>query len=87
LLGDMLMQMNQPAKALEAYEADLKTHVNRFNGLYGAALAAEQAKDNAKAYQYYSKLASIAKPTNSPRRELEAAKAYLKSAKAVATLQ
>lgn len=33
LLGDMLLQMNKPAAALTAYEADLKRHPGRFNGL------------------------------------------------------
>jgi tetratricopeptide (TPR) repeat protein len=84
LLGDMLMQMNQPAKALEAYEADLKTHANRFNGLYGAAHAAELSKNKEKANQYYYQLTNIAKPTNNPRPELAAAKAYLKASKTLA---
>ena len=45
LLGDLLLQMNRPGEALEAYELDLKRHPNRFNGLYGARLAAERAKN------------------------------------------
>ena len=44
LLGDMYLATNKFAKALEAYEADLKTHPNRFNGLYGAGIAAEKIK-------------------------------------------
>jgi tetratricopeptide (TPR) repeat protein len=87
LLGDMLMQMNQPAKALEAYEASLKTHMNRFNGLYGAGLAAERSNDREKAKQYYGKLVAIAKPTKSVRQELQAAKLFLQSEKAVASAQ
>jgi tetratricopeptide (TPR) repeat protein len=84
LLGDMLMQMNQPAKALEAYEASLKTHMNRFNGLYGAGLAAERSNNKEKAKQYYGKLVAIAKPTKDTRQELQAAKLFLQSEKAVA---
>jgi hypothetical protein len=73
----MLLQMNQPAKALVAYEADLKAHANRFNGLYGAAVAAERSNDPAKAKAYYEKLLSIASP-NAKRVELDDAKAFLK---------
>lgn len=87
LLGDMLMQMNQPAKALEAYEASLKTHMNRFNGLYGAGLAAERSNNREKAKQYYGKLMAIAKPTKAARQELQAAKLFLQSEKAVASTQ
>ena len=38
LLGDMLMAMNKLAEALVAYELDLKSHPNRFNGIYGQLL-------------------------------------------------
>ena len=78
LLGDMLLQMNKPAEALEAYEANLKKHPNRFNGLYGAALAAERFNNSGKANAYYHQLTSIANSTNSSRPELEAARLFLK---------
>jgi tetratricopeptide (TPR) repeat protein len=76
LLGDMLLQMNKPDKALEAYEADLKKHPNRFNGLYGAGLAAERSNNFEKATFYYRQLTTIA--SGSGRAELEAARAFLK---------
>jgi len=76
-LGDLLLQMNEPEKALQAYEADLKKHPNRFNGLYGAGLAAEKTGNKAKAGQYYQQLLSIADTTGSNRAELAAAKAWL----------
>lgn len=79
LLGDMLLEMNQPGKALEAYEADLKKQPNRFNGLYGAAVAAQKSKDLKKAGHYYKLLTDIANPTESNRPELEAASVYVKS--------
>lgn len=78
LLGDMLLQMNKLEKALEEYEADLKTHPNRFNGLYGAGLAAERSGDFEKATNYYKQLISIANSTGSNRPELEAARLFLK---------
>ena len=78
LLGDMLMQMNKPEKALDAYEADLKKHPNRFNGLYGAGLAAERSGNFEKATLYYQQVTAIANSKNSSRPELEAAKLFLK---------
>ncbi|MGZ5220385.1 MAG: hypothetical protein ACXWC7_09910 [Chitinophagaceae bacterium] len=52
LLADMLMEMNNPGKALEMYEASLKKRPNRRNSLYGASMAAEASgkKDLAKSY-------------------------------------
>ncbi|MEO5563804.1 MAG: hypothetical protein ABIR18_10225 [Chitinophagaceae bacterium] len=81
LVGDMLMQMNKPAEALVSYEADLVKHVNRFNGLYGAGLAAEKSNNPGKANTYYRKLAGIASSVDSNRPELKAAKAFLKNEK------
>lgn len=81
LLGDMLLQMNKSNEALEAYEADLKKHPNRFNGLYGAALAAERGNNFEKANTYYRKLTSIANATDSNRPELETARLFLKKEK------
>ena len=43
LLGELLLEMNKPSLALEAFEQDLKIHPNRRNGLYGAAIAAKKA--------------------------------------------
>jgi hypothetical protein len=78
LLGDMLLQMNKPGKALEAFEADLKKHPNRFNGLYGAGLAAEKSGNQEKADLYYRKLLAIVRPDNAERPELGAIKLFLK---------
>lgn len=78
LLGDMLLLMNKPEKALEAYEANLKKHPNRFNGLYGAGLAAEKSGDAEKAALYYRQIVKIASRTNSQRPELTAINQFLK---------
>jgi tetratricopeptide (TPR) repeat protein len=75
LLGDMLMQMNEPENALVAYEADLKRHANRFNALYGAASAAEKSGKKDLAKQYYNKLIEIA-ASGSERPELQVARRY-----------
>lgn len=77
LLGDMLMAMNKPEAALVVYEENLKKHPNRFNGLYGAAMAAEKIGDMEKAKKYYGQLLSIATPQSSTRSELKTAKNFL----------
>lgn len=78
LLGDMLMQIGHHLKALEAYQEDLKKHPNRFNGLYGAGLAANKSGDSEKAKSYYRQLSSIS-AGNSTRSELAAARLFIKS--------
>ena len=77
LLEDLLLAMNKPADALVAYEADLKKHPNRFNGLYGAAMAAEKSNASDKASAYYKRLTEVTGRTPSNRPELEKAKSYL----------
>jgi tetratricopeptide (TPR) repeat protein len=81
LLADMLSQMNQPEKALEAYEADLKRHPNRFNGLYGAGLTAEKLHNYKKANSYYRQLMGITSASDSNKPELEALRLFLKKQK------
>lgn len=81
MLGDMWLAVQQPAKALETYEADMKRHPNRFNSLYGAGLAAEKTGNVQKAETYYSKLSQIAGSTAN-RPELSAARGFLKGAHA-----
>lgn len=83
LLGEMLIQMNKPEEALIAYEASLKKHPNRFNGLYGAAVAADRSNKSVKANIYYRKLSDIALSTNSKRPELQIAMLALKKYKSL----
>jgi tetratricopeptide (TPR) repeat protein len=56
MLADMLMEMGKPQEALAEYEKDLHTDPNRFDGLYGAARAAELTHQPQKAAAYYSQL-------------------------------
>ncbi|HXB92562.1 MAG TPA: hypothetical protein VNU72_09745, partial [Puia sp.] len=70
LLGDMYLQMNKPDKALEAYEVDLNRHPGRFNGLYGAGLAAQRSGNLEKARSCFRQLWSIVDSANSTRPEL-----------------
>ena len=78
-MADMLLLMNKPKEALAAYEANLKTHPNRFNALYGAGLASELSNDAVKANYYYKQLLTIANSPNASRPELEKAKLFLKN--------
>jgi tetratricopeptide (TPR) repeat protein len=78
LLGDMLLQMKKFSQALEAYEADLKKHPNRFNAVYGAGLSAEKSGNPEKAKYYYHQLIVIANSPNSARPELAAARLFVK---------
>ena len=77
LLGEMLIEVGQPAVALKEFEASHVREPNRFRGLYGAALAAEQAGDKQKAAAYYGKLQELAKNGDPSRPELKRAKAYV----------
>ena len=76
LLGEMLLELNQPAQALAEFEVSARHDPNRFRGTYGAALAAAQAGDAAKARAYYAKLTELA-AKGDPRPELQRAKIFL----------
>jgi hypothetical protein len=79
LLGDLFMALHEPAKALEAYEADLLRHPGRFNGLYGAARAVEKLNDIKKATEYYLQLKSLTAGSNCSRPEMLVMDAFLKT--------
>jgi len=77
MLADMLLDMNRPQEALAEYETDLKFNPNRFDGLYGAAHAAELAGKNDMANTYYSQLLQVCAGSSSERPELSHAKHLL----------
>lgn len=77
LLGDLYILLNKPIEALAAYETDLKVHPNRFNGIYGAAVAANRAGNKMKAIDYFSQLLKITEGTGSDRKELAEDRAFL----------
>ena len=77
MLADMLLELKRPQEALTEYEADLKFNPNRFDGLYGAAHAAEMAKMNDRANTYYAELVKVCAGSNSERPELSRAKELL----------
>jgi hypothetical protein len=77
LLGEMLLDLNQPAQALIEFEASATREPNRFNGLFGAARAAELSGDRAKAKALYAKLVAMCDRADGDRPELRQAKAAL----------
>jgi tetratricopeptide (TPR) repeat protein len=76
-LGDLLLDLEQPAAALHQYEASLRDAPNRFNSLYGAAHSAELAGQRAKAKDYYAKLIEVSRLADGERPELREAKTLL----------
>ncbi|HEY3037333.1 MAG TPA: hypothetical protein VGJ66_01285 [Pyrinomonadaceae bacterium] len=76
LLGEMLLELKRPAEALREFEESQKHDPNRFRGLYGAAQAAAQSGDVAKAKRYFTQLVDLAGKGDA-RSELEQAKTYL----------
>jgi tetratricopeptide (TPR) repeat protein len=56
MLADMLLEMGRPEDALVEYEKSMRVDPNRFNGLYGAARAAELANRREKATAYFAQL-------------------------------
>lgn len=77
LLGDMLLKMNRSDEALEAYEKDLKAHPNRFNGVYGAAMAAKNGGKKKEAAKYFEHLLELSMSNDSDRPERLEAQKYL----------
>ena len=75
LLGELLLEMGQPAAALVEFEASHRVEPNRFRGLYGAARAAELAGDQARARDYSRKLVELGKAADTERPELRQARA------------
>jgi Tfp pilus assembly protein PilF len=77
LLGEPLLELKQPAQALREFEASLRASPNRFNGLSGAAQAAQHAGDAEKARGYYAQLVSLSEHGDTTRAELTEAQTFL----------
>ncbi len=77
LLGEMLLELGDPAQALKEFEVSHRVEPNRFRGLYGAAKAAHESGDREKARHYYAKLISLCEHADADRPELKEAKAFL----------
>ena len=79
MLGNMFLELNEPEKALVAYEENLVGHPNRFNGIYGAAIASKQSGNNEKAIKYFNQLIELTEGSKSNRPELEEARTFVAS--------
>ena len=80
LLGDMLLELDQPAAALTAYRSTLLRSPNRFNAIYGAAVAAEGSGNPVQARQYYQALTDMCADAESDRARLAQARVRLEDA-------
>jgi hypothetical protein len=78
LLGEMLLQVNEPAAALREFDASLRVARNRYRGLYGAASAARLAGDSATARTYYGRLVALGGLHDTERPELAEASLFLR---------
>lgn len=81
LLGDLYLKLNMPIEALQAYEFSLKGHPNRFNSLYGAAIAAKKTGNDEKTTSYFEALLKLTEHVISDRPEILEAKQYLNETK------
>jgi tetratricopeptide (TPR) repeat protein len=78
MLADLLFELGNPKQALSQYEISLRSAPSRFNGLFGAARAAELAGSAQKAAFYYSKLLKVCDGgSHSTRPEIRQARAFL----------
>ncbi len=78
LLGDLYLELSQPADALREYERSLADSPNRLNGLYGAGHAAQLAGDDSKARVFYQKMVRICAAGDAGRAELQRAREFLR---------
>ena len=77
LLGELLLDANEPAQALKEFETSLRNNPNRYRSFAGAAQAAERVGNRALARSYYEKLVTLAAQADDARPGLAAAKQYL----------
>jgi hypothetical protein len=68
LLGEMLLEMNESAQALEQFEATLKTEPGRFRALYGAAHAAQLSGNRDSSQRYFRELLRVCGHADKPGR-------------------
>ena len=77
LLGEMLLELKQPAAALKEFEQSQLREPNRLRGYAGAAAAAEASGDRDKARQHYAKLVELTRDADTPLPEIARAKTWL----------
>ncbi len=77
MLGELLLELNQPALALAEFERSLEGDPNRFRNLYGAGRAAELAGERNKAEAFYARLLAQIGPEAADRGEIERARKFV----------
>jgi hypothetical protein len=77
MLGELLLEANEPAQALNEFETSLRNNPNRYRSHAGAAKAAERAGDRTRARSYNEKLVALAAGADGERPDFVAAKQYL----------
>jgi predicted Zn-dependent protease len=77
LLGELLMEAQEPAHALQEFEKSLHNNPNRYRSIAGAAKAADRIGDRARARSYYDKLLALAGNADTARPDLVVAKQYV----------
>jgi hypothetical protein len=68
LLGEMLLEMSEPGKALEQFEATLRKEPRRFRSLYGAAHAAQLSGSRDTSQRYFRELLKVCVNADTPGR-------------------
>ena len=68
LLGEMLLETNNPTKALLQFEATLKKEPRRFWSLYGAAHAAQLSGRSDLSQEYFGELRTVCVRSDKPGR-------------------
>jgi hypothetical protein len=68
LLGEMLLIMNEPARALQEFKTALEKEPGRFNSLYGAAHAAKLSGSRDTSQKYFRELLMVCAHADKPAR-------------------
>jgi hypothetical protein len=68
LLGEMLLEMKEPAQALTQFEATLAKEPGRFRVLYGAARAAQLSGNHDASQRYFRELLKVCSKADKPGR-------------------
>ncbi len=77
LLGEMLLELKQPALALKEFEQSQVREPNRLRGYAGAAAAADAAGERDKARAHYAKLIELTREADTTLPEVTRAKTFL----------
>jgi len=68
LLGEMLLEMKEPAQALEQFEATLTKEPGRLRALYGAGRAAQESGRREASQKYFGELLKVCGRADKPGR-------------------